>query len=77
MIKFNSFCKECFDPHKVIWNCKKHIEDKDWIYLCSNCIRYFKYLNKRNFKSQFENIKSMIRCKSNPSELDLPLYEIY
>ena len=76
MIKFNSFCKECFDPHKIIWNCKKHIEDKDWIYLYGNCIRYFKYLNKRNFKSQFENIKSMIRCKSNPSEMDLPLYEV-
>ena len=53
MFKLNSFCKECFDPYKIVWNCKKHIEDKEWVYLCYNCIRYFKYVNGRKFKSQF------------------------
>ena len=30
MFKLNSFCKECFDPHKIVWNCKKHTDDKEW-----------------------------------------------
>ena len=47
----------------------------DWIYLCGNCIRYYKYLNGRKFKSQFENIKSFIKCRQNPTKLELPLYE--
>ena len=77
MFKLNSFCKECFDPQKIVWNCKKHISDKDWIHLCGNCIRYYKYLNGRNFKSQFQNIKSFIRCRVNPSQLDIRLFEVY
>ena len=76
MFKLNSFCKECFDPQKIVWNCKKHISDKDWIHLCGNCIRYYKYLNGRNFKSQFQNIKRMIKCRFNPSKLNLPLFEV-
>ena len=48
----------------------------DWIYLCGNCIRYYKYLNGRKFKSQFENIKSFIKCRQNQTKLELPLYEI-
>ena len=76
MFKLNSFCKECCDPYKIVWNCKKTLEDKEWIYLCGNCIRYYKHLNGRKFKSQFQNIKRMIRCKLNPSELELPLYVV-
>ena len=67
MYKLNSFCKECFDPHKIVWNCKKHSSDTEWIYLCGICIRYFKYLNGNNFESQFQNIKSLInlmKCNS-------------
>ena len=75
MFKLNSFCKECFDPHKIVWNCKRHIEDMDWIYLCGNCIRYYKYLNGRKFKSQLETIKSFIKCRQNRTKLELPLYE--
>jgi hypothetical protein len=76
MFKINSFCEECFDPYNIIWNCKKHISDKNWIYMCGNCVRYYKYLNGRNFKSQFQNIKSFIRCRIIPSKLNLPLYEV-
>ena len=76
MFKLNSFCNECFDPHKIIWNCKKHLSDNNWIYICGNCIRYFKYINGRNFKSQFENIKSFIKCRTIPSKLELPIYQV-
>ena len=76
MFKLNSFCKECFDPYKIVWDCKKHIEDMDWIYLCGNCIRYYKYLNGRKFKSQLENIKSFIKCEQNRTKLELHLYEV-
>ena len=76
MFKLNSFCEECFDPYKVVWNCKKHINDKDWIYLCGNCVRYFKYLNKRNFKSQFQSIKSLRWCTLKLSKLELSIYEV-
>ncbi len=76
MFKLNSFCKECFDPYKVVWNCKKHIEDKEWVYLCYNCVRYYKYLNGKKFKSQFQNIKSIIRCRLKLSKLELPLYDL-
>ena len=75
MFKLNSFCKKCFDPHKIVWNCKKHLSDKDWIYLCGNCIRYYKYLNGKNFKSQFQNIKAFIKCRLNSTKIVLPLYE--
>ena len=75
MFKLNSFCKECFDPYKIVWNCKKHIDDKDWIYLCGNCIRYYKYLNGRKFKSQFQNILRIAFPKKNPKPLFLPLFQ--
>ena len=76
MYKLNSFCKGCFDPQKIVWSCKKHISDKEWTYLCGNCIGYFKYINGRNFKSQFQNIKSFIKCRFKSSKMELPLYEV-
>ena len=76
MLKLNSFCSECFDPHKVLWNCKKHIEEKDWKYLCYNCILINKHLYGRYFKSQFQNIKSFRWCKLKLSRLELPFYEV-
>ena len=75
MFKLNSFCKECFDPHKIIWSCKKHFFEKNWIYLCGNCIRYFKNINGKNFRSQFQNIKSFIKCRVLLKKLELPFYE--
>ena len=76
MFKLDSFCEECFDPYKIVWNCKKHIDDKDWIYLCGNSVRYFKYLNGIKFKSQFQSIKSLRWCKLKLSKLELPIYEV-
>ena len=76
MFKLNSFCKECFDPHKIIWSCKKHFSEKNWIYLCGDCIRYFKNINGKNFRSQFQNIKSFIKCRVLLKKLELPFYEL-
>ena len=76
MFKLNSFCKECFDPHKIIWSCKKHFSEKNWIYLCGNCIRYFKNINGKNFRSQFQNIKSFTKCRVLLKKLELPFYEL-
>ena len=76
MFKLNSFCKECFDPHKIIWSCKKHFSEKNWIYLCGNCIRYFKNINGKNFRSQFQNVKSFIKCRVLLKKLELPFYEL-
>ena len=76
MFKLNSFCKECFDPHKITWSCKKHFSEKNWIYLCGNCIRYFKNINGKNFRSQFQNIKSFIKCRVLLKKLELPFYEL-
>ena len=76
MFKLNSFCKECFDPHKIIWSCKIHFSEKNWIYLCGNCIRYFKNINGKNFRSQFQNIKSFIKCRVLLKKLELPFYEL-
>ena len=76
MFKLYSFCKECFDPHKIIWSCKKHFSEKNWIYLCGNCIRYFKNINGKNFRSQFQNIKSFIKCRVLLKKLELPFYEL-
>ena len=75
MFKLNGFCKECFDPHKIIWNCKKHSSDKDWIFLCGNCLRYYKQLNGKNFKSQFQNIKSFIKCQLHSTKIELQIFE--
>ena len=76
MFKLNSFCKECFNPHKIIWSCKKHFSEKNWIYLCGNCVRYFKNINGKNFRSQFQNIKSFIKCRVLLKKLELPFYEL-
>ena len=76
MFKLISFCKECFDPHKIVWSCKKNFSEKNWIYLCGNCIRYFKNINGKNFRSQFQNIKSFIKCRVLLKKLELPFYEL-
>ena len=76
MFKFNSFCAECFDPYKIVWKSKKYSQDKEWIYLCGNCVRYYKALNRNNFKSQFENVKRSIRCSLMPTKLVLPFYDV-
>ena len=76
VFKLNSFCKVCFDPYKIVWNCKKHIEDKEWVYLCYNCNRYYRYVNGKKFKSQFQNVNSVIKCSLKPIKLELPFYEL-
>ena len=76
MFKLNSYCRECFDPYKILWNCKKHIKEKEWIYFCGNCVRYYKTLNKNNFKSQFQNVTALINCSLKLSKLKLPLYYV-
>ena len=75
MFKLKSFCMECFDPHKIVWTCKKNFSEKNWIYLCGNCIRYYHSLNGKNFRSQFQNINSFIKCKLLLKKVELPLYE--
>ena len=75
MFKLNSFCKECFDPYKIVWSCKKTFSEKNWIFLCGNCIRYYQYLNGKNFRSQFQNITSLIKCKLHLKEMALPFYK--
>ena len=76
LFKRNSHCDECNYPYKIVWNCKKNIFEKDWLYLCYNCIRLNKYLYGNYFKSQFQNIKSFRWCKLNLSKVELPLYEV-
>ena len=76
LFKRNSHCDECNYPYKIVWNCKKNIFEKDWLYLCYNCIRLNKYLFGKYFKSQFQNIKSLTRCSPKPSKSKLSLYEI-
>ena len=75
MFKLNSFCEECFDPYKIIWSCKKYFYEKNWIYLCGNCIRYYQHLNGKDFRSQFQNIKSFIKCNLQLKKIELPFYE--
>ena len=55
---------------------KKNIFEKDWLYLCYNCIRFNRYLYGKYFKSQFQNIKSFRRCKLNLSKVVLPLLKV-
>ena len=76
MYKRNSYCEECDNPYKIVWNCKRNIFEKNWLYLCYNCILYFKYVNGRKFKSQFQNVKSYIKCSLKLSKLELPFYEL-
>ena len=76
LFKRNSHCEECNYPYKIVWNCKKNIFEKDWLYLCFNCIRLNKYLYGKYFKSQFQNIKSFRRCKLNLSKVVLPLLKV-
>ena len=56
MYRTNSNCDDCNHYYKIVWNCKKNILEKDWLYLCYNCIRLNRKLYKRYFKSQLENI---------------------
>ena len=76
MFKLNSFCKECFDPHKIIWCCKKHFSEKHWVYICGGCVRYYQHLNGKDFRSQFQNIKSLIKCQLQLKKINLPFYEL-
>ena len=76
MFKLNSIFQECFDPYKIIWNWKKHLSDKDWIYLCGDCIGYYKYLNGKNFNSQLQNIYAIIKCRLNSTKIVLTFYEV-
>ena len=52
------------------------IDEKNWKYLCYNCILINKHLYGKYFKSQFQNIKSLTRCSPKPSKSKLSLYEI-
>ena len=76
LFKRNSHCDECNHPYKIVWNCKRNTFEKNWLYLCYNCIRLNKYLYGRYFKSQFQNIKSFRWCKLKLSRIVLPLYEV-
>ena len=76
MFRLNDICENCLIPFKIIWNCKKSIDDKNWIYLCGNCVRYYRYLNGRKFKSQYQSIKSLRWCNLKLSKLELPIYEV-
>ena len=60
---------------KIVWNCKKNILEKDWLYLCYNCIRLNRNLYKRYFKSQLENIKGFRWCRLKLSKVELLLYQ--
>ncbi len=74
MFKFNSFCKECFDPFKTLWRCK-YEHHQEWVSICYNGIRDIRSVRIR-FTSQIENIKRIIRCGLNPSKLELRLYRV-
>ena len=76
MYKMNSNCNDCNYYYKVVWNCKKNILEKDWLYLCYNCIRLNRKLYKRYFKSQLENIKGFSWCRVKLSKVELSLYKI-
>ena len=76
LFKRNSHCDECNHPYKIVWNCKKNTFEKNWLYLCYNCICLNKYLYGRYFKSQFQNIKSFRWCKLRLSKVELPLCEV-
>ena len=38
--------------------------------------KIFKYVNGKKFKSQFQNVKSVIKCSLKPIKLELPFYEL-
>ena len=76
MYRTNTNCNDCNHYYKIVWNCKKNSLEKDWLYLCYNCIRLNKYLYGRCFKSQVQNIKSYIRCSLKPTKLELPFHEL-
>ena len=76
MYKRNTICDECRYPYKTVWSCKRNILEKDWLYLCYNCIRFNKYLYKKKFKSQLQNIKGFRWCNLKLSKLELTLYNI-
>ena len=74
--KKNYKCEECKFPFNTVWNCKKTFDEKVWILLCYNCIKKFKFLNGRKFKSQVQNIKSFRTCRLRPVKIVLHLYEV-
>ena len=76
LFKRNSHCDECNHPYKIVWNCKRNTFEKNWLYLCYNCICMNKYLYGRYFKSQFQNIKNFRWCKLKLSRIELPLYKV-
>ena len=65
---------KCEYSFMTLWRCKCG-HHKEWVSICYNCIKEIRFVNVR-FISQIENIKRMIRCRPNPSKLELPLYEI-
>ena len=75
MYRTNSNCDDCNNYYKIVWNCKKNILEKDWLYLCYNCIRLNRKLYKRFFKPQLENIKSLRWCRLKLSKVELLLYQ--
>ena len=74
--KKNHNCEICKLPFDIVWNCKLTSEDKYWVLLCYNCVRYFKHLNLWRFKTQLQNIKNIRRCSLGPIETLLPLHEV-
>ena len=76
MFKRNSHCDECNHPYKIVWNCKRNIFEKNWLYLCYNLICLNKYLYEKYFKSEFQYIKSFRWCKLKLYKVELPLYEV-
>ena len=47
-----------------------HFSSKKW-----NIPSVEKHLNGKNFRSQFQNINSFIKCKFHLTKIELPLYE--
>lgn len=76
MYRMNSNCNDCNHYYKIVWNCKKNSLEKDWLYLCYNCIRLNRKLYKRYFKSQLENIKGFRLSRLKLSKVELPLHQI-
>jgi hypothetical protein len=74
--KKNHLCENCNFPFKTVWNCKKTIDEKNWILLCYNCIRIFKHQYRWRFKPQLQNVKGFRWCGLSPSKMKLSLYEI-
>ena len=77
MLKKNSKCEDCGMPYKIVWNCKINSFEKDWLFLCYNCILLHKNLNGVYFKTQLQNIKSFRWCRLKLSKIELPFFEFF